>query len=394
VAVICAVVGTVHVLRNTGDQDPSDSAAATTSEAPTEPAVAAPRPTGDCVQDQLNAMARPERRIAQLLLLGVPATAPGRAATTAVGHSAPGGVFLTGRSTTGVDATANVVDGIRATGETAFPGVGMFIAVDQEGGQVQVLRGPGFDPMPSAIEQGKLGPGELEAKAATWGGQLRSAGINVNLAPVADVLSPKLMKDNAPLGRFDRAFSSNLEVVASHVSEFVTGMKKGGIATTAKHFPGLGYVRENTDFSKDVTDTMTTLEDKYLRPFRRATQAQTDWMMISSATYENIDPSQPGAFSQRVVASARGLPGFTGLVVSDDFGNAAQVKYLMSSQRAVKFIDAGGDIILTGAPADLELMISGLQAEAAKRPDFADKLHNAEYRVLKAKKGMGLLQCR
>lgn len=391
-ALLCAVVGTVHVLRTTNDQDSPDATAAAAPPPVEANEAPAPAPaTGDCVTDQLNKMTA-NQRIGQLLLLGVPATGLGRAASAAIARSAPGGVFLTGRSTAGVAATAEIADDIRAIGTKAAGGAGMFVGVDQEGGQVQVLRGPGIPNMPSAAVQGTWEPELLQEKAATWGRALRSAGVNVNLAPVADVLSPALGKDSAPLGRFDRAFGATPREVATHVAAFVKGMKSEGVATTAKHFPGLGRVRDNTDFSTDVTDPTTTATDVNLAPFVSAVEAGTDWIMISSAVYEKIDGAQPGAFSPAVLDIVRKRVGFTGVVVSDDFGNAAQVRSVHPGERAVRFIEAGGDIILTGAPSDLEPMIQALLG-AAKRPEFARRLAEAERRVLQAKREMKLLPC-
>jgi len=73
------------------------------------------------------------------------------------------------------------------------------VATDQEGGQVQVLSGPGFSAIPSAAVQGGWSPSQLQNAATGWGQQLRAAGINVDLAPVNAVLSPALGTANAQL---------------------------------------------------------------------------------------------------------------------------------------------------------------------------------------------------
>ena len=78
--------------------------------------------------------------------------------------------------------------------------------------------------------------------------------------------------------------------MASHVAAFIGGMKTAGIATTAKHFPGLGRVVGNTDFTAAVTDTVTTVDEPYLQPFQRAIESGVPVVMVSLATYERIDP--------------------------------------------------------------------------------------------------------
>jgi beta-N-acetylhexosaminidase len=84
-------------------------------------------------------------------------------------------------------------------------GVPLLVSTDQEGGKVQVLRGPGFSDIPSALDQSRLATGALRADAASWAGQLRAAGVNMDLGPVADVVtSPRQAAANPPIGQLDR----------------------------------------------------------------------------------------------------------------------------------------------------------------------------------------------
>jgi len=181
-------------------------------------------------------------RVGQMFLLGVPASGLGNAGAV-IAANAPAGVFLTGRSTAGAGAIARGTAEVQRVGTAASGGVGLFVATDQEGGQVQVLSGPGFSTMPSAAVQGGWSPSELQTAATGWGQQLRAAGINVDLAPVSDVLSPALGTANAPIGRYDRAYGTDPQTVAEHVAAFVRGMNTAGVISTVKHFPGLGRVR-------------------------------------------------------------------------------------------------------------------------------------------------------
>ena len=88
--------------------------------------------------------------------------------------------------------------------------------------------------------------------------------MNVNFAPVADVVPPGGSATNAPIGQLDREYGHHPGIVASHVAAFIDGMRAGGMATTVKHFPGLGRVEGNTDHTADVVDTVTTPDDPYL----------------------------------------------------------------------------------------------------------------------------------
>jgi len=76
--------------------------------------------------------------------------------------------------------------------------------------------------------QGTWTPGRLQAAATGWGHELRAGGINVDLAPVADVVSPALGTANAPIGQYGRAFGTDPQTVSEHVAAFVRGMTPRG----------------------------------------------------------------------------------------------------------------------------------------------------------------------
>src|SRR5205823_880021 len=132
--------------------------------------------------------------------------------------------------------------------------VGMFVAVNQEGGLIQALRGPGFDTIPPATEQGTLDPATLRTNATAWGRQLIAAGVNMNFAPVLDVLPPGTDQQNQPIGVLKRGFGHDPTTVADHGLAFMEGMVRARVISVVKHFPGLGRVRGNTDFAANVVD--------------------------------------------------------------------------------------------------------------------------------------------
>lgn len=345
-----------------------------------------------CAQAVLDAMTS-RARVGQLFLLGVPASRPD-ALSPVIERFAPGGIFLTGRSAAGVAATAATLGAVQRVGTMASGGAGMFVATDQEGGQVQVLSGPGFSRIPAAAVQGRWEPDVLQAAATQWGHQLRAAGVNVDLAPVADVLSPALGTANAAIGRYHRAFGTDPHQVSDHVLAFTRGMRDAGVVTTVKHFPGLGGVRANTDFSTGVVDGQMTATDPDLLPFASASRVETSWLMVSSAIYTKIDAGRAAAFSPVVITNLlRKKINFWGLVVSDDLGRAEQVAALAPGQRAVRFLAAGGDIVVTAEPATVETMIDAVLSAANNDPAFAARVTDAQQRILDAKNRLGLLPC-
>lgn len=335
----------------------------------------------------------PRARVGQLFLLGVPATGSDQTTST-IERLAPGGVFLTGRSAEGVAATAALTSTVQRLGTKASGGAGMFVATDQEGGQVQVLSGPGFSRIPSATTQGTWSPEVLQAAATGWGRELRAAGVNVNLAPVGDVLSPALGDANAPIGQYNRAFGTTPQLVSDHVMAFIRGMREAQVMSTVKHYPGLGRVRGNTDYSTGVVDRQTTATDPGLRPFTQAARAGTSWLMVSSAIYSKIDPDRVAAFSPAIISTlVREQIRFQGVIVSDDLGRAKQVATVAPGQRAVRFLAAGGDIVLTAEPATLAPMIDAVLSAAVGDAGFAARVTTAQQRVLAEKSALGLLPC-
>ena len=245
--------------------------------------------TASCVSRTLASMSRAQR-IGQLFMVRVPVAGLSAADRSAIADEHLGNAWYS-RSTSGVTAMRAVSDSIQATATAAATArVPFLIGANQEGGLIQGLSGPGFSTIPSAVAQGKLDPSRLESLAATWARQLRQAGVNVNFAPVADVVPPGTADQNAPIGQLDREYGHHPKPVARHVAAFVEGMRAGGVGATAKHFPGLGRVEGNTDHTANVVDTVTTADDPYLRPFRRAIAEGVPFVMVSLATYERIDP--------------------------------------------------------------------------------------------------------
>jgi len=152
-------------------------------------------------------------------------------------------------------------------------------------------------------------------------------------------------------------------------------------------------VRGNTDDTSGVTDGQTTPSDPDLQPFAIGAAAGASWLMVSSAIYPQIDTHSPAVFSPTTIQGlARDRLGFGGLIVSDDLGAAVQVAYLDPGARAVRFLSAGGNVVLTAAPNTLDPMIDAVM-NAATDPTFAAQVSTAEMRVLEAKATAGLLPC-
>jgi beta-N-acetylhexosaminidase len=334
------------------------------------------------------------QRVGQLFMVGTPADRVDQRTRGQIGAYHVGNVMLTGRSYDGVRQPKHVSKVMRREVDAASTdGVRLFVATDQEGGLVRVLQGPGFSDIPTALVQGTWGLPRLRHAAATWAGQLRTVGVNMNLAPVTDTVpGPKAARHNPPIGKYHREFGYTTRVVGRHGVAFLRGMADGRVVPTVKHFPGLGRVRANTDTSAGVTDRVTTRHDAYLRPFRAAIGAGVPAVMMSTAYYTHLDPRWPAAFSPFVVGTVlRGDLGFRGVVISDDLARAKQVASFSPAGRALRFIGAGGDIVLVVEPDPLPAMYDAVLDRARSSAKFRAKVNAAALRVLRAKDRQGLL---
>jgi beta-N-acetylhexosaminidase len=248
--------------------------------------------------------------------------------------------------------------------------------------------------MPSALVQGTWSVKRQLGRFRTWGGQLAQAGVNVDFAPVADVVPAAVLDagTNAPIGVLKRTFGSDPATVGAHAAASVAGLREAGIGSAVKHFPGLGRLEGNTDVTDvGITDSRTSAALADMDAFRIALQACPSMVMVSLATYTRIDPDSPAAFSPGVVAGLlRSELGWTGVVASDAL-DAAAVRSVPGRERAVRFIEAGGDLAVFSSLAGAKAALSGLRRAYADSPDFRALADAAVLRILTLKAGQGLL---
>ena len=357
---------------------------------PADPAPA----TASCPATVLSAMTEAQR-IGQLFLVGLPGNeVAGSVATTITAHHYGSAIF--GANSTGGVAGARAVSSAvqaLATGP-ATARVRFFVAANQEGGQVQALKGPGISSIPSALAQGSAHVSTLRKLATVWGQQLRAAGVNLNLAPVMDVVPAGTDQQNAPIGALEREYGHDPATVSSHGVAFLNGMASAGVATSAKHFPGLGRVRGNTDFTSSVVDSSTTASAAYLQTYQAAINAGVPLVMVALATYTRIDSRDLAVFSPTIVRGLlRQKLHFRGTIISDDMGAAAAVAGMSPGTRAVDFVAAGGDLITTESLPVANAMDAALLAKAGTDAGFRAQVNAAALQVLTTKQKYGLLPC-
>jgi beta-N-acetylhexosaminidase len=215
----------------------------------------------------------------------------------------------------------------------------LIVSIDQEGGQVKRLSGA---PVSSAQAMGARNSATYARhQGAATARNLRSVGVNVDLAPVLDVARPGSIME-----RQQRSFSRSAKRVARIGGAFARGLGAGNVASTGKHFPGLGAARLNQDLQVNRIKTkLKTLRAVDERPYSAA-PAALELVMLSSAIYPALS-SSPAVFSRRVVTDElHGHVGFKGVTITDALDAPAMRRYGSIGRRSVRATKAGVDLLL------------------------------------------------
>ena len=247
----------------------------------------------------------------------------------------PGGVCLFGRNVTDRFQVAEYVAELRS-----LAGDDLIVAVDQEGGGV--VRVTDLPYAPSAMALGAADDVELtRAVAEATGHGLRSVGIDVDFAPVADVNSNPANPVIA-----DRAFGGDPAHVARHVVAFVEGLQGAGVAATVKHFPGHGDAAVDSHLALPTLDlTIEELERREWPPFVAAFRAGVAAVMTAHIVMSRIDPEYPATLSRTVVTGLlHERLGFGGVVFSDALEMRAIADRWGGPESAVMALAAGVDM--------------------------------------------------
>jgi len=176
------------------------------------------------------------------------------------------------------------------------------------------------------------------------GADLRAAGIDLDLAPVADVNSNP---DNPVIGT--RSFGSDPGITATHVAAWVRGLQDSGVAACVKHFPGHGDTGEDSHLALPVLDVpLGTLHERELLPFAAGVAAGTRTVMTSHIVVPALDPELPATLSAKVLGLLRDRLGFDGVIVSDALDMAGASAGRGIPEAAVLSLAAGADLLCIG----------------------------------------------
>ncbi len=247
----------------------------------------------------------------------------------------PKGICLFRRNVESIEQTRDLTAELRT-----LCGDDVLISTDQEGGSV--VRALFVPHSPGNMALGAVADPEVTRATATITARgLAQLGINVNLAPVADVNNNPL---NPVIG--DRSFGSRPEAVAEHVAAFVTGLQAGGIAATLKHFPGHGDTAIDSHHGlPEVDRSPEQLEALELLPFRAGIRASAACVMTFHGMLPQLDRELPATLSKKIMTGLlREILGFEGVIFSDALEMAAIAKTYSAAEATVLALNAGVDL--------------------------------------------------
>jgi beta-N-acetylhexosaminidase len=384
-----AVAATLLVSTLAGSGAPTASATLpglTSSDSAADADLTRTRASGE-IGDLISKMSLREK-IGQLVMFSISGKSLTSAERDAIADGHLGGVILFARNYEDKDQLASLTEQIQAAVRPAS-GVraGALISVDQEGGVVKR-----FEDMPPRYSAPRMG--EIGSKTVAFeegkktGYALKQAGVNVNLAPVADLDLPPEHVMAA------RSFGANRYAAGRLAKAFGEGMQGKRVAATAKHFPGLGGATQNTDNGRAyVYRSKHDLRTIDAVPFEKAIRAGFQLMMVSHAMFVNDGGEIPASMSYHI--STRRLRegfGFEGVAISDDLGAVAW-RFGGSVARACKnTVKAGVDIALLAGDHAIAQACASKLYKAVRRDSISQhRIDQAVGRVLRLKRWLRLL---
>ncbi len=288
-----------------------------------------------------------EQKVGQLFMLGFDGSDGSGAIAALIQRAHAGNVLILPQNVRDPLQLRELTDVLEAQAKQAN-GVGLLVAADQEGGEVQALPPPFWAALPAASE---LGAGSGAQQIVAWGQRagngLLQDGVNVDLAPALDV------NGAPPAGIGTRAFGTDPAIVSGAGLAFAQGLRAAGVIAAVTHFPGLGGATRDPRTELPVDSRPEAqLRGTNLPPFADAVRSGAGVVLVGDGVYPAWDAYAPALFSQRIVGGLlRGELGYQGVVMTDDLAADAIRRRWSPGEAAVKALQAGADLLLISGPA-------------------------------------------
>jgi beta-N-acetylhexosaminidase len=347
-----------------------------------------PRPEGPPTQQAGEKSAGVEQMslgemVGQMFMISMGGTEPDYYVNKMIRERNIGGVLLFGHNMKSEAQTAALTESLQELSMKTEPSIPLFIAVDQEGGEV--ARAPWVTPQPAAAQVGARGnPEEARAIAEKMGTELLRAGVNTDLAPVVDT------GFGAAIG--SRSFGEDPELVAEMGAAAVEGFKAAGVVSAAKHFPNHGPATADSHQRLPVVDhDLATIRSYDLPPFEAAVEAGVPMVMVGHLLYPAIDPERPASLSPEAVGMLREELGFDGVVITDDLAMAGASGGGPPARAAVEAVKAGADLlIISSVPRQQADAYDAVVAAVESGEVSRERIRLSVERLLEVKEGYSL----
>ncbi len=290
----------------------------------------------------------------------------------------PGGIILFQENLSGRDQLIRFIRDLQAL--SAVP---LLISLDEEGGGVSRLGNISamrFRRRPSASGWASLTPEAFRREIFSFATDIKAVGINLNLAPVADLN----LVDGNPL-RY-RSFGKDPVRVSALVSDWVRGFREVGVASTLKHFPGLGSTRVDTHVEiVELKQSMQEWQGLEGRVFREGINIGAEVLMVAHVTWPSVEPEGlPVTFSSRILKGIlRDQWRFQGLIITDALDMGAVTHHYTPGEASLKALRAGADVaVMSIDPYEVK---EAIEAAWGNDPDFRVSLEASVQRQLRIK---------
>jgi beta-N-acetylhexosaminidase len=308
-------------------------------------------------------------------------TAPPPSLVTRIRRGEAAGVILFGANVRDAAGVRRLTRRLQAIPRPPGLRAPLLVMVDQEGGEVRRLPSP---PEASAAAMGGASTAAVRDAGRATGRALRAVGVNVDLAPVADLSLP-----GGFIAAQARGFAARPAGVERAARAFAAGLASTGVAAAAKHFPGLGAAEETTDRGPVRIPLSREALRVHERPFASLVRAGVPLVMLSTASYPAID-DRPAALSAAVVrGELRDRLGFRGVTITDALDTPGLTGRGGTAAVAVRAAAAGADLLLYAGGAASERAADSLAAAIAAGRLRREPAEAAVARVLALRRGLG-----
>jgi beta-N-acetylhexosaminidase len=356
-----------------------------------------PTPTQTESERLLAQMTLPEK-IGQLFMVSLAGDSLSEAGQAFIQEQHPGAIALFGYNVgeAELEGLSRLTNAIQQTAVESGAGIPLLIATDQEGGRVQRIQN-GLTLFPPPLFMGAITQAEaLQAVGRASAAELASVGINMNLAPVGDLLVRQDMTNEQSV-MYQRTWGDDPARVGWQLGQYTQGMAQAGVVGVVKHYPGHGgSAGDSHTRLPQISLAADAAYDGPLQAFAQAVANQIPAIMVGHLYYDQLEPQAnlPASLSPTMIAILRQEMGFDGVIMTDamDMGAIANQYYLPDA--ALLAIQAGVDMVVTGPylPWDIQRAMMERLILAVENGDLSEaRIDDSVARILSLKAEYGLL---